>query len=290
MTRERPSPATLEDDEGTRYRRPSKPVVVRRPQSWRRMAMITLRVALALVALAVLGGTSYAAYHFALEGEVFRLASLDAVTVEAAEHVLPEAVREQFAADVGTSLFLVPMRERRAGIEEIAWVESAHLQRVFPNGLHVYLRERTPVAFLRAGNSLSLIDAHGMLLPIPEKAAYSFPVLSGVTEGISQEERRERIALYLEFISELKAEPVDYTPQVSELDLADPDNLRAAVTDSNGSVWLELGRGNYREKFETYLEHRSLWRESGEQVRSVDLRYRGQIVLNPASPQGAEKP
>jgi len=77
-----------------------------------------------------------------------------------------------------------------------------------------------------------------------------------------------------------------YSEQISELDLGDADNLRASVADGDGAVYLYFGRGRYQEKFETYLEHRRLWQQSGETVRAVDLRYRGQIVLNPES--GAE--
>ena len=62
---------------------------------------------------------------------------------------------------------------------------------------------------------------------------------------------------------------------------------RASVTEADGAVWLHFGRGRYQEKFSAYLQNRPLWQQRGEAVRSVDLRYRGQIILNPD--QAAEK-
>ena len=106
-------------------------------------------------------------------------------------------------------------------------------------------------------------------------------------ETLTVEERRSRVELFLEFIADLDQNGNSYSAQISELDLSDADDLRASVADGDGAVYLHFGRGRYQEKFETYLEHRRLWQASGETVRAVDLRYRGQIVLNP---EGAAEP
>ena len=92
----------------------------------------------------------------------------------------------------------IPLEARRASVEEIPWVEAATVQRVLPHSLRVYVRERTPVAFLRQGASLWLVDRHGVLLPTPEGTAYSFPVIVGLSEGLTTEERRERLGRELD--------------------------------------------------------------------------------------------
>ncbi len=274
----------LGSDDTERYHRPRKPVEVRRRSSWRQVLRITARVVAIGLGVALLGGAVFVSYSFATStSPVFRLASLDDVEVLNAVHASPEAVRERFSGDIGSMTLSIPLEVRRASVEEIPWVEAATVQRVLPHSLRVYVRERTPVAFLRQGASLWLVDRYGVLLPTPGGTAYSFPVVVGLSEGLTTEERRERVALYLELVEDLNRDGSDYARELSEVDLSDPENVRASVTASDGVVWLYFGRGRYREKFETFQRYRPQWQDSPEPVHAVDLRFRGQIVLNPAA-------
>ncbi|MBI4466533.1 MAG: FtsQ-type POTRA domain-containing protein [Acidobacteria bacterium] len=278
--------ADWDADDAARFRRPRQPVEVRRRASWRQGLRVAARVFVGTVTVATVGGGGFAVHRFATAGTLFRVADLEKVEVEGAEHVPAAAVRERFVADVGESIFSVPLGARRESVQEIAWVEAATVQRLLPNRLRVHIRERIPVAFLRQGAGLALVDANGVVLPAPEGSSYDFPVLSGLPETLSPDERRIRMQLYLSFLADLDREGKDYSARFSEVELSDPDDVRATVSEADGSVWLHFGHDRYQEKFETYLQHRSLWQQSGETVRSVDLRYRGQIVLNPDGAPG----
>ncbi len=277
----------LDSDDARRYRRPRRPIEVRRRTRWLTAVRIGLWSLLGLSILALISGVAFFAHQFTTSASVFQVPDLESVEVVQAERVTPAAVRERFAGDVGRTVFAVPLGERRLSLEEIPWVEAATVQRLLPNRLRVYLRERAPVAFLRQGHSLWLVDRYGVVLAPPEGVSYSFPVLSGLAETLTVQERRSRVELFLEFIADLDQNGKSYSAEISELDLSDADDLRASVADGDGAVYLHFGRGRYQEKFETYLEHRRLWQASGETVRAVDLRYRGQIVLNP---EGAPEP
>lgn len=276
-------PDGWENGDSTRYHRPRRPVEVRRRASWKRALRISI-LALLTVGVAVLvGGGGFWVYRAASTARVFHLRGLEAVEVVHARRVPASAVAEHFAADVGQSLLAVPLQVRRHSLEEVDWVETATVQRLWPNRLRVYLQEREPVAFLRRGSSLWLIDRQGVILSQPEGAAFSFPVLTGFAETLTLAERQARVQLYLEFLDALGQEGANDTTRLSEIDLSDPENIRASIPEPGGIVWLHFGRGRYHEKLAVYLEHRALWQQSGEEVRSVDLRYRGQIVLNPNS-------
>ncbi|MCI0403868.1 MAG: FtsQ-type POTRA domain-containing protein [Acidobacteria bacterium] len=280
----------LDAEESARYHRPRKPVEVRRRASWKRGLWLAVRVLAVVLAVGSVAVAGFGGYQLATASPVFRLKALDSIEVLDAVHASPEAVRERFEGDIGRTLFSIPLEERRKSIEEIPWVESATVQRVLPHTVRVYMRERTPVAFVRQGASLCLVDRYGVLLPTPEGAGYSFPVLTGVPENLTTEERRDRVALYLELTGELDANGQSNSAQLSEIDLSDPENLSASVSEADGVVWLYFGRGRYQEKFETFLRYRPEWKDSPEPVHSVDLRYRGQIVLNPALPAGKGRP
>lgn len=284
------TPPKLDAEESTRYHRPRKPVEVRRRASWKRTLWLAAKVLAVMLAVASVAAAGFGGYHLVTESEAFRLQALDEVHVLNAVHASPEAIRERFEGDIGRNLFAVPLEERRTSIEEIPWVEAATVQRVLPHSVRVYVRERTPVAFVRQGASLWLVDAYGVLLPVPEGASFSFPVLTGVSENLTTEERRERVALFLELTAELDRDAKSYSGQLSEIDLSDPENLAASVGEAEGVVWLYFGRGRYQEKFETFVRYRPEWSGAADPVRAVDLRYRGQIVLNPALPAGKARP
>jgi cell division protein FtsQ len=268
-------------DDATRYRRPRRPVEVRRRNRWKQGFFLGLRVLSVLLAVAALSAGAYSVYQTAVAAEVFRLESLEQVAVVSNQHVEAETIRDRFRGDVERPVFSISLAERRQTLEEIPWVESATVRRVFPDRLRVHIRERTPVAFLRQGSRLWLVDRYGVLLTPPEGASYSLPVLSGLSQDLPQPERQKRVELYREFVEALDRDGKGYSQQISEIDLSAPENLRVGVPAEGGVVYLLFGRDRYQEKFETYLEHRSLWQQSGEVVRAVDLRYRGQIVLNP---------
>lgn len=267
--------------EDARYRRPRKPVEVRRRTRWKNALWLSARIAVAGLALAAVGMAGYSGYRFAATSPVFRLGGAEAIEVVEAANVPPEAVRDRFADDLSGTIFEVPLEERRRALEEIPWVEAATVQRLLPNRVRVQLRERTPVAFLRQESALSLIDVYGVILTPPQDASYDFAVLSGISDSRPLEERAARVGLYLQLIADLDSGEKNYSRQLSEIDVGDPDNLRATILDAEGVVLLHFGRDRYQEKFEAYLQHRPLWQQSGETVRAVDLRYRGQIVLNP---------
>jgi len=276
------NPTNLDiSSDDARYRRPRKPVEVRRRTRWKDALWLSARIVVAGSAVAVAGVAGYAGYRFAATSPIFRLGGAEAIEVVEAANVPPEAVRDRFAGDLSGTIFEVPLEERRRALEEIPWVEAATVQRLFPSRVRVQLRERTPVAFLRQESALSLIDAYGVILTPPQDASYDFAVLSGISDSLPLAERAARVGLYLQLIADLDSGEKSYSRQLSEIDVGDPDNLRATIPDGEGVVLLHFGRGRYQEKFEAYLQHRPLWQQSGETVRAVDLRYRGQIVLNP---------
>ncbi|MFQ5926748.1 MAG: cell division protein FtsQ/DivIB [Terriglobia bacterium] len=271
----------LASEEPARYLRPQRRPEVRRRAVWRQVVCWARRVLLGLAVLAALAGLGYKSYLYARTGERFRLVGRETVEVVNLRSASAAVLRACFAEDIGRSVFWIPLEARRRALEEIPWVAAARVQRFLPNRLRVVIAERTPVAFLRQGNELLLVDAEGVLLERPEGATFTFPVLTGLTPGLTRAARQGRLALYLEFLHALDTGEESYRGEVSEVNLADPDDLRATVTENGQAVLLHFGRDRYREKYLAYREHRTLWQESGERVHSVDLRYRGQLILNP---------
>ncbi len=98
----------------------------------------------------------------------------------------------------------VPLEARRAALEAIPWVAQASVAaRAARIALRVELTERTPVAFLRAGNQLALVDADGIILDRPLEGDFHFPVVSGFDETMPLADRAKRMRLFVEFMKEI---------------------------------------------------------------------------------------
>lgn len=271
-----------EELEETPYLRRQKPIEVRRSRASRRVVLFMK------ILLAVLGGVAVvalfvAAFWFLMHSPRFALADGKLVEIRGAEHLPSRVIAEKFRADTGKSIFVIPLAERRRAIEEIPWVESATIGRLLPNAIRVTVRERTPVAFLRLGSDLALIDAQGVILEKPQQGEFHFPVVTGITEALEPAERARRIQLFLAFMREISSDGQPRASSISEVDLADPTDVRATVVESDGVVLVHFGDGDFLRKFQTYAAHIGEWKQSAQRIDSVDLRFEGQVIVNPES-------
>jgi cell division protein FtsQ len=197
-----------------------------------------------------------------------------------------EAVQQQFVHDRGRSVLRVPLDARRSALEEISWVESATVQRILPNRLRVDLTERTPVAFLRNGTELALIDAHGVILDRPHGEDLQFPIVTGLSENMPRQERGKRMQTYQEFMNDIDLVRSGSSDRVSEVDLANPKDLRAVMTgiasaSDPQAVTIHFGAGDFTGKYRMVVENLAQWQASNGRVHSIDLQYAKQVVLNP---------
>jgi cell division protein FtsQ len=86
---------------------------------------------------------------------------------------------------------------------------------------------------------------------------------------------------YNQLVRELDSSGARYSQELSEVDLSDPEDVKVLAADSNGQVLVHLGSGNYLQRYRTYVTHAQQWRQQFEKLDSVDLRYDGQIIVNP---------
>jgi len=86
---------------------------------------------------------------------------------------------------------------------------------------------------------------------------------------------------YNELVREIDSSGAHYSQELSEVDLTDPEDVKVLAADANGEVLVHLGSGNYLQRYKTYVTHVQQWRQQFDKLESVDLRYDGQIIVNP---------
>ena len=277
------SSASFEEDEDVPFLRSKRRVAVRRgllPRGrWG-------RIGLAVGAMALLGGLAwlgYAVRSFAAHDPRFRIESSDNIQIIGNSQVTGAELLSVFGGDMGRNVFFVPLRQRRAELERLPWVGTATVMRLLPDQLRISIVERTPVAFARTGNTIGLVDRDGVLLDMDPKTLaakhYSFPVVTGIVAGDPASTRAARMGLYRRFIAELDAGGGNLSSQISEIDVADPEDVKAVVASGGSDLLLHFGDQDFLARWQNYQQHLAEWKAQYPHLASVDLRYERQVVL-----------
>ena len=188
-----------------------------------------------------------------------------------------------FGADLERNIFRVPLGERQADVERLPWVAHATVMRLLPNRIRVEVVERVPVAFVRDGGRIGLVDANGVLLDVPPDtpgtAGYTFPVVTGVKASESGDARAEQMKLYAAFLRDLDSDGKNTSTLLSEIDLSDPEDARALIPDHNAEILVHFGKENFLARYRRFEEHVAEWRSQYPRLSNVDMRYERQVVL-----------
>ena len=280
-------------EEEPKYLRRQKPVEIKRRkfsrQAWKTYLRVTMWTAVGLAG----AGAAYQCGRFLLTSPEMALLHPDQIRMEGNHYVTPDSVRKVFIRDRGRSVLRIPIAERRRQLETISWVEQAAVRRVLPNRIQVEITERTPIAFLREGGGLSLIDGHGVILERPLQGDFHFPVVTGITGEMPLEDRQQRMQQFSEFMQEIGSIHRDAPERVSEVELADAGDVRATLTglanqsaseagdpDRSMPVLVHFGNSDFAGKYQTLVDEFGAWQARAGRIESVDLRFSREAVVN----------
>jgi cell division protein FtsQ len=224
-----------------------------------------------------------AVHSFFMTDARFRIETASSIQVLGNSQVTRPELLSVFGSDIGRNIFHVPLAQRRAELEQLPWVEHATVMRLLPNQLRVAVTERVPVAFVRAGNQIGLVDKRGVLLNMPPTMMaakrYSFPVVTGVTEQQGPEERASRMRLYADFMNALSSTGSGAASQLSEVDLSDPEDVRALLPSAGSDLLVHFGSDEFAARWQRLEEKLPGWRQQYPRLAGIDLRYQRQTVL-----------
>jgi len=271
----------LDVDEESPFLRGQKRVSARRSSLPKKTASRLFWASIAAAILCIAAIAAAGLYEYGERSWRFRVESSDNIDITGMENVTKGQIMEVMGADIGRNIFFIPLAQQKVQLEQIPWVESASVMRFVPNRLNVEIHERTPVAFARVGPRISLIDAGGTLMELPQKHKYSFPVILGMNPGEPLSTRAPRMKAYNELVQDLDSGGARYSQDLSEVDLSDLENLKVRVNDPQGDVLVELGSSDYLKRYKTYVGHVREWRQQFQKLESVNLRYDNQVIVNP---------
>ena len=208
------------------------------------------------------------------------------VQITGNRHLTRGQLLSVFGEDVDRNILTVPLAERRAELERLPWVEHATVMRLLPNRFRVAVTERTPVAFVRQGSRIGLVDGHGVLLDMASDGGdgggemhYSFPVVSGVGQGDPLTTRAARMKLFQRFERELDAGGAVISKDLGEVDVSNPEDVKALVPSGKAEVLVHFGDKDFLRRYGLFAKNAPGWLAAHPRLLSADMRYEHQVVL-----------
>jgi hypothetical protein len=119
-----------------------------------------------------------------------------------------------------------------------------------------------------------LIDSRGVLLDPPAQAQFAFPVLSGVREEETEDQRRERVRCLARVQEDLGYMAKD----ISEVNASDPDNIRIVAQIEHRTVELIMGDSNFGRRYQNFLSHYPEIEKHSPNAKRFDLRLDDRIT------------
>jgi cell division protein FtsQ len=271
---ERPAPGGADP-----FRRPLRNQALRR--SRRRQAVRRSAWGLALLALglAAAGSAGVAGWRWLRSTP---LLAVEDVLLEGLSRADPAALRARVAPWRGRNLLAVDLERVRRAVAADPWVEAASVRRNLPDALAIRIAERQPVAVAVLDGALTLVD--GRAEPIARWQAgmedLDLPLLTGL-DAWESGLRPGQLEAGLDALERLQDLHPGLPENLSEIDLSRGDGLTVRLLDEPAPLVLS------REDVTINLEHYFAVREDihGRMaaVAAIDLRWRGRVVVIPAS-------
>jgi len=244
------------------------------------------RIIAGTVGLLVVGaalGSVLAVRGMLMHDPRFLIATSSEIQIAGNQHLTREQVLDVFGSDLERNIFKVPLAERRADLERLPWVQHATVMRLLPNTVRVAVTERVPVAFVRQGTQIGLVDAEGVLLDMPQDVAgdprYSFPVLTGLAESDPLSVRAARMEVYRKFMADLDGGGAKNSEAISEVDVSNPEDVKALIASGSADILVHFGDENFLARYKMFEENLPQWKAQYPKLASVDTRYANQVVL-----------
>ncbi len=250
------------------------------PQSlWGRLAAASAFIALLAVAWVAAG----IVHRMVLHDDRFVLASGSSILTEGNHHLSRSQLVEVFGGDIERNILRVSLDERKAELEQIPWVKHATVMRLLPDHISILVEERKPVAFARRAGHIDLVDSNGVLLKMEGKTAedlnYSLPVVTGISQNDPLSVRAARMKIFQDFTRDLDISGERISAKLSEIDLSDPEDVKALIPDRGADVVVHFGDSDFLDRYRKYEAHLAEWRAQYPKLSSVDMRYERQVVL-----------
>ena len=182
-------------------------------------------------------------------------------------------IREEILPDLAGNAVDINLKEVKTAFENLPWVKTATVKRVYPSRISVDLKEYTAIGVWGAHEDLKMINVHGEIFDVGAEwfdAFKKYPKLVG---------KDEESVTVVNMYQKLKNMFLPMNAAISEIKLSPRGNWSVSLT--NGTH-LELGRGNEDQilaytkiAIQTAQKVAEKYSKNLQDIKYFDLRYQG---------------
>ncbi|MDD5585430.1 MAG: FtsQ-type POTRA domain-containing protein [Alphaproteobacteria bacterium] len=203
------------------------------------------------------------------------------ILVEGRHHTEKEELLAALGVNLGDPVFAFDPVEALAKIRELPWVNDAVVERRLPDTIYVSLKEREPLARWQHNNKTVVIDREGKELPDASLEAFAgLPLVVG-SDAPSQTEALLTALKDFPAVSKLMKAAVRVGERRWNLYLQATPQREVIVRFPEDGLAAELKRLDKLIREEKILERNA---------ESLDLRFSGRLILDPAKAAAPGQP
>ncbi|MES9969707.1 MAG: cell division protein FtsQ/DivIB [Candidatus Thiodiazotropha sp.] len=176
------------------------------------------------------------------------------------KHLNRQGLEQTVARAVSGNFFTVDLLQIRNQIEQLAWVKSASVRRVWPDKLALRVVEQVPLAYW---GETAMVNRHGEVFR-PKKLSR----IPGLITLIGEDENAQRVTQgYLKMRTLLQTAGL-------ELKQLRVDARQSWQIETSGGLQLDLGRRDVMPRLSRFVQlYPFLKGQAESQLQRVDLRY-----------------
>jgi cell division protein FtsQ len=232
-------------------------------RTWKWFLLITT-----LVVVGIVGWSAYIVVHYLGTSPRFEVRK---VAVAGLRRVESTEVLDQADLPDKVNVFAVDLAKVRERVEGLKWVRFATVQRVLPDAIGIKIVERQPTGLARIRGEILQFDSEAELLEHDPGDAANSPILHGL-ESNDRDGNKKKVDLYRQVMEELHGQS-----ELSEIHISDSGEV--SVISQNEPLLVNLGAGDFRERWGQYLQLRAKIQTEFPEAVQVDLRFANQMIL-----------
>jgi cell division septal protein FtsQ len=192
-------------------------------------------------------------YSSATASGFFKVVSVEVNGVERASKTEVESI--VLSETERTGSWNADLDSIKARVEKLAFVRSASVSRVLPNGVRVAIIEKQPAALVDLPSGPTLVDENGAVIAASIKPEPELPfAITGWEEAKTlqaEKDNKQRVKLYQAMVSEWRR--ADLLGRVKSVNTKDLRELIVLSEDSGNRVAISVGRENFGENLKNGL-------------------------------------
>lgn len=264
----KPSVAKTAAATSAKRRRPARNVPRKTAKNNGNFANIFVPLFFILCILFCLGFLGFMGYRTVTASEFFDVKKVDVRgTARSSKEDIEKIVGGE-AEKLG--VWNADLNEIKNRVERLAYVKSAAVSRVLPDGVRVNVIERVPKAVARIDGGDFWVDDEGVILGLvgknEERPSFFMRGWDESKAENAQKDNQARVKMYQKMIEDWRV--FDLARRVKEVDLEDLQDPKAIVEDSGMTVSIDLGKENYGKRLQKGLE---IVAGRGREIESVNL-------------------